>query len=141
MLFRSGHAHERGAIRAFLVERMSMLRANPVRPRTPDFELPKGFDVRAHATVPPWRYEAHDPMRVHIAMARDYAWLGEQYFGVSGVQEGHEVRLEVEATHADALVEWVLSMVPHARIVAPKALAARVRQELSSILGRYGAPS
>ena len=134
-----GHAHERGAVRAFLVERISALRANPARPRTPDFVLPADFHVRDHATVPAWRYEAHDPVRVQIAMQRDYAWLGERHFGVTGVPRRRDVLLSVDASNADAIVEWVLSMAPHAVIISPGALRARLRAELRAILRRHGA--
>ena len=134
-----GYSHERQATRAFLVERMSALRVNSTRPRSPDFEVPVDFDVRAHAMVPPWRYEAHDPVTVEIAMDPEYAWLAERWFGATGRLDGAAVLVGLEATNTDAVVEWVLSMGPHARVASPVALAKRVRGELRAILARYGA--
>jgi proteasome accessory factor B len=134
-----GHSHERGAVRAFLVERTAGLRANPNKPRTPDFEVPAGFDVRETAAIAPWRYEAHDPIDVTLAVDSDYAWLAERHFGVAGRPDGGATRIAIEVTNADAVVEWVLSMAPHVHVAAPAALARRVRSQLSALLARHRA--
>lgn len=134
-----GYSHERQAVRAFLIERMSALRKNSARPRSPDFEVPANFDVRVHAKVPPWRYDAHDPVTVEIALDPETAWLAERNFEAAGRPERDVVVVTFEATNTDAVIEWVLSMGPRARVVSPTALAGRVRAELQAILSRYGA--
>lgn len=132
-----GYSHEREAARAFLVSRMGNLRVNPSRLRTPDFDVPRGFDIRSHASVPDWRYDSHNPVVVEIDVQTEFAWLGEQEFGAGEPRDGW-VRFRVEATNADALVEWALGMGTKARIAGPEAIRAQVRATLKATLARYG---
>jgi proteasome accessory factor B len=133
-----GWSHEREAVRVFLVHRMDKLVANTRRPKTPDFDPPADFRLSDYTAVPPWRWAMHDPIEIEIDVRNDHAWIGEQELGVLGAPAGDWTRFHVEATHADALVEWALGLGARARIAAPDEIRRRAREALLAVLGRYG---
>jgi proteasome accessory factor B len=68
-----GYCHLRQAERAFHVSRIAEMSVNEFRPKTPDFEVPKGFDIALYAAEQPWEHKIHPPVEVEIELAREIA--------------------------------------------------------------------
>jgi proteasome accessory factor B len=134
-----GRAHERDAVRVFLVHRMSGLAVNAATPSQPDFEVPKEFVVGDYADVPAWRYDLGPSMQVDLEVREAYAWLAEAELRAPGEPAGGGWRKHrVETTNPEALIAWALGMGDKVRITAPAELRARVRQRLESVLRAAG---
>lgn len=134
----AGYSHERTAIRVFTVQKIEHVEVNTARPRSPDFEVPPGFQLRRWVQVPPWRYERHAPVAVEIDVDPAFAWLAEQELETGGVPTiERAVRFHVLATNQDALVEWLLGMGTKARVVSPERLRQAVRERLDAALAAW----
>jgi proteasome accessory factor B len=136
-----GRAHERDAVRVFLVHRMRRLTVHAAQPGTPDFALPADFRVRDYADVPAWRYDLGAAVEVELDVREEFAWLASSELRIPG-QPGEPGwrRFRVEATNPDALVAWTLGLGAKARIVGPPEVRARVQAQLSAMLARAEQP-
>jgi proteasome accessory factor B len=134
-----GRAHERDAVRVFLLHRMRAPTMNPQAPATPDFEVPASFVLAEYADVPAWRYDLGPSMQVELEVREAYAWLAEAELRAPG-QPGEQGwrRHRVETTNPEALIGWVLGMGDKVRVTAPAELRERVRARLSAMLESAG---
>lgn len=139
-----GHAHERDAVRSFFVHRMSRITVSGARPKSPDFEIPPGLDLREHADLPRWRWNVHDSMDVAVEVDPALAPLAARELGLvsfasagAATGAGGWPRFRVVVTNLDGIVEWVLALGPRARIVAPPEVRVRVRAVLETTLARH----
>jgi len=142
--FLVGHCHLRGAPRTFQAERIVSLAVNAARPKQADFEVPADFDVAAYVGRAPWQYAVHGPVAVEIALDPAVALLAQGRFGPDAAVErtdagGAVVRLA--ARNTDAVVREVLSLAPHAAVIAPADLRARLRGIASAIAGAHLRPA
>ena len=138
--FLVGHCHLRGALRTFHLGRIAELELNAAAPRTPDFEVPRGFELRELATREPWEYAVHEELRCTVRLEPPVSPEARGSFGATAELREVEGALlaEVKATNAEALVRHVLSLGDRAEIVAPRSLRGRCREILSG-LARRGA--
>jgi predicted DNA-binding transcriptional regulator YafY len=117
---------------------MEGLRVSDSRPKSPDFEVSGDFRLADYMNVPEWRYDRHEPMTVTMEVEAPLAWLAERHFGVKRAGEDEQwAQLEIETTHADAVVEWVLGLGSRARIVGPESVRQSVVEALQSVVARY----
>lgn len=129
-----GRAHERDAVRVFLVHRMRAVAANGAAPATPDFEVPASFALADYADVPAWRYDLGPSMQVVLDVREAYAWLAEGELRAPGVTvEPGWRRYQVESTNPEALLGWALGMGDKVRVIAPPELRERMRARLTAI--------
>lgn len=132
-----GHAHERGAIRVFLLHRMRELELESGASGPPEFEVPASFRLGDWARLPAWRYQLSEPVTVELEAHPDSAWVAEEEFGERATATaGGWKRLSVETTHVDAVLEWALRRGEKARIVGPPEVRERIRRTLEATLKR-----
>lgn len=124
-----GFCHLREALRTFAVERIE---AAELLGTT--FQVPAGFDVRAHVGLQGWELGRHAPREVVIEVAPEALPLARRLFEGAAREGG---RFTLRATHEEALVPLVLRLAPHARVLAPAALGERVRETARRIAARH----
>jgi proteasome accessory factor B len=139
--FLVGHCHLRKALRTFHLKRMVELTVNPATPRTPDFQVPKGFDLRDQATRAPWEYGVEEPLECTVRIEGPVAPEVRASFGANAAvrDEDGGVVVQVTTTHSEALVRHVLSLGDRAHLVTPKRLRDRARALLAELARRSAA--
>ncbi len=136
-----GFCHLRKAVLSFRLDRIigGGLEVAP-KPKSPDFERPAKFDVRAYAARSPWRFDIEPPVTVELDVhPTANALLGEdlgdgakQTPGADGV-----VRLTFACSNVDFLVTRVLESKGALVVRAPASVRARVREELDAVARMY----
>jgi len=132
-----GWCHLRKDVRVFLVERFRDVRVSAKKGSKPDYEIPRGFDVRKAVGTPPWLWEGTRPVEVEIEFSPRVAWQVARSHGDAGVFEtlpGGGGRLTVEATNPEALIQWLLGFGPDARILRPADVAEALVSHVRAIL-------
>jgi len=132
-----GHDHLRGALRTFHVSRMSKLTVNAKRPKSPDFEVPEGFDLAAHAHEQAWEHAVHAPVEVELSLDPSLASIAPRLFPHADVSDGG-TRVRVRARFVDGLVRAVLGLGGRAEITAPESVRARARELLGALHAGLG---
>jgi proteasome accessory factor B len=136
--FLVGHCHLRDDLRTFHLARIEDLRRNPASPRTPDFTVPAGFELRELATRETWEYAVHSPRRCTVRLESPVSPEARASFGSRARvrDEPGGVVVEVTATNAEALVRHVLALGDRAEIVAPAELRDSARVILAGLARR-----
>jgi proteasome accessory factor B len=133
--FLVGHCHLRKALRTFHLNRIVELTVNAAAPRTPDFQVPKGFDLRDLATREIWEYAVEPEVRCTVRLESPVSPEARASFGPRAAVRDEEggVTVEVTATNPEGLVRHVLSLGDRAEIVSPKRLRDRARAILTAL--------
>lgn len=135
-----GHCHLRGDVRSFRLDRIADLKIAP-KPRSPDFDRPADFDLRAYANSSPWTFEAEPPEKVVLEFrpaAANLATTGD--FGRGAVRSDAgdgAVRVEFSCTNPDYVVSRVMAAKGDIRVIEGAALQARLAAELAAVAGHY----
>lgn len=135
-LYLMGHAHNRGALRTFAVERIGRVELRKER-----FEIPADFRPEeqlrdAFGIVD----EEVMPVRVRFSPAvahtvRERLWHPSQ----SVAEEGDgSVVVSFQAGGRMEIVSWLLSYGRHAEVLAPPALRDEVQRIVAEMAGLYG---
>jgi proteasome accessory factor C len=134
-----GHAHERGALRAFRLSRIRGKVAYASKAEH-DFRRPADFDPRAYANLASWQF-GEIVGTAEIRIAERIAWLLERHFGRYGEireLEGSGDRLFVtEYASERQLVSWVLGLGENAWVLAPAELAAELKRRVALLVERH----
>jgi proteasome accessory factor B len=133
-----GHCHLRDAIRVFHVERMRGLAMNPLKPKTPDFDLPAGFKMRDHVALEPWLIKRHAPVRAVIRFDAPVAETVAVELGPLAAeveQDGAARVIHLDATNLDGLLPTVLWYRQRARVLAPPELIDKTVAALRRMAG------
>ena len=134
-----GHAHERGALRAFRLSRIRGKVAYATKAEH-DFRRPTDFDPRAYANLAAWQF-GEIVGTAEIRIAERIAWLLERHFGRYGEireLEGSGDRLFVtEYASERQLVSWVLGLGENAWVLAPAELAAELKRRVALLVERH----
>jgi proteasome accessory factor C len=134
-----GHAHERGALRAFRLSRIRGKVAYATKAEH-DFRRPADFDPRAYANLASWQF-GEIVGTAEIRIAERIAWLLERHFGRYGEireLEGSGDRLFVtEYASERQLVSWVLGLGENAWVLAPAELAAELKRRVALLVERH----
>jgi proteasome accessory factor B len=136
--FLVGHCHLRNDLRTFHLGRIDELMTNPASPRSPDFAVPPGFELRELATRETWEYAIHSPQRCTVRLESPVSPEARASFGPRALvrDEQGAVVIEVTATNAEGLVRHVLALGDRAEIVAPRQLRERARSILAGLSRR-----
>jgi proteasome accessory factor B len=148
-----GHCHLRHEQRTFHLGRMQQVALAPkkksgdeksrrVRPQA-DFDVPKDFDLSAHARLRPWEFPGQPPTPVRIRLAKHLVPAKNELFGQNarytppqpGSQDQHIIELDV--TNQSALVAAVLPYGAHAEVLSPPDLRARIGKIYETLAERY----
>jgi proteasome accessory factor B len=125
-------------IKTFAVSRIRDLDVNPIRPRTPDFDRPEGFDVREHELLPfqigPVSAQAR------IRFEPDAAWrapgLARGRGTIDTLPDGSVV-WTVPVAHIARLASWLLDQGPGLLPVEPPELLTAVRDGLRAVAAAH----
>lgn len=133
-----GCCHYRGEIRCFKLDRiLSEVEVNRSRPRTPDFQVPEGFELSSQI---PWEWPpAYDVEDVEstlvfspgLAFARESGparMIAERRLAEGGLEVDYEV------ADPEQFVEWVLGFGAEAVIKSPPELREMARSMIAGLL-------
>jgi proteasome accessory factor B len=133
--FLVGHCHLRRDLRTFHLRRIAALAVNAAAPRTPDFAVPKSFDLRELATRETWEYAVHAPQRCVVRVEGPASPEARTSFGPRAevVDDDAGITVTVSATNSEALLRHVLALGDRAEVVSPRALRDRARAALERL--------
>lgn len=133
-----GLCHTRDETRCFKLDRIvSRVEVNDKKPRTPDFEVPRGFDV--HKEIP-WEWpppqgaediESSVVFSSRLTFARE---TGPARHLREERREDGSLEVTYEVGDPEQFIEWVLGFGSDARITAPAELVDMVTGRLRGIL-------
>jgi proteasome accessory factor B len=134
-----GHCHLRHDVRSFRLDRMSDLVVAP-KPKTPDFERPADFDVRAYANRSPWTFRSGAVEEVELEIRPEAAPVANEEFGPEAtrtVEADGSVRLRFPCGNPDFAVSRILAAKGALRVVSGSRLLQRLRDELVAVADHY----
>src|SRR5690606_3240439 len=134
-----GHCHLRKDVRSFRLDRMSDLTVAP-KPKTPDFERPRDFDVRAYASRSPWTFRSAPAEVVELELGPEAAAVGNEDFGPGASREDQpdgSVLVRFECGNPDFAVSRILAAKGAIRVRSGARLLQRLRDELAAVAETY----
>ena len=106
------------------------------------FARSPGFDVRTFFKGGFGITQAEAPWKVRLLFAKEVAtYIRERVWHTTQVfHEGRDGRLELrlETSGRKELIRWILSWMPHVKVLAPRQLRERVKERMCRGLGRAG---
>ena len=133
-----GWCHLRKEIRSFRVDRIREAVIAP-KPKSPDFERPADFDVKAYATRSPWTFTTEPPEEVQLVLSAEAAEVANEDFGPTAVKRHDNDRTFVtfDCTNPEFAVSKVLATKGAIRVTRGDRLKARILDELSALADAY----
>ncbi len=133
-----GWCHLRKEIRSFRVDRTSEAVQAP-KPKSPDFERPKDFDVKAYAQRSPWTFATEPPEEVQLSLAPAAAEVANEDFGATLVKrvEGDRTLITFDCTNPEFATTRVLAAKGAITVERGDRLRARIAEELVAISALY----
>lgn len=126
-------------MRVFAVARMSDLAANPLRPKSSDFERPSGFDVRVWMLLPfqfgPQRCEALLRFTGPAAPRADALSAGQ---GRLEARPDGSFVWTVPVADLNSLARWTVSNGPGIEVTAPDAARHALTEGLLEVVSAHG---
>ena len=138
-----GWCHLRHEIRTFRVDRIHEVVMAP-KPKSPDFERPADFDVKAYAQRSPWTFTSDPAEEVQLALAPEAAEVGNEDFGLTAVKriDGDRILITFDCGNLEFAANRVLAAKGAIRLQRGGRLRARIFEELDAIEAHYpGGPS
>jgi proteasome accessory factor B len=133
-----GWCHLRHEVRSFRVDRIREAVMAP-KPKSPDFERPINFDVKAYATRSPWTFTSEPPEEVQLAVLAAGAEVLNEDFGVTAVKrvDGERTLVTFDCTNPEFAASRVLAAKGAIQVIRGEKLRARIAAELEAIDERY----
>lgn len=133
-----GWCHLRQEIRSFRVDRASDAAMAP-KPKSPDFQRPEGFDVRAYAQRSPWTFTTEPAEQVELALSAEAADVANEDFGSSAElrQQGDRTFIRFACGNREFAVSRVLASKGAITVQQGEQLRQRLAEELTAIAARY----
>lgn len=133
-----GWCHLRKEVRSFRVDRMNEAVQAP-KPKSPDFERPADFDVKAYAQRSAWTFTTDPPEEVQLALSPEAAEVANEDFGPSVVkrQDGDRTLVTFDCGNLEFAATRILAAKGAIRIVRGDRLRARIAEELTAIEVHY----
>ena len=123
----AGYCHLRRGVRVFHLARVRRATAKLDGP--PQFDVPTGFSVRAHAALQPWELRKHASIDAVLELSADAEVLAERRYGKKPERTPDgRWRITLPTTFSDALVRDVLSHEGSVTLVAPPELVRAARE-------------
>lgn len=144
LFFREGQWYLTGcdtsvdAVRTYAVERLSNLDVNELRPRTPDFERPEGFDVREQERLP---FQYGGPAtEVRLRFEPEVAWRAERlsrgHGRIDTLGDGSAV-WTVDAADLGRLASWIVDQGSGLHAVDPPELLQALSEGLRRVIAAH----
>jgi proteasome accessory factor B len=133
-----GWCHLRHEVRSFRVDRIREAVMAP-KPKSPDFERPADFDVKAYATRSPWTFTSEPPEEVQLAISAESSELLNDDFGPTAVKrvDGNRTLITFDCTNPEFAASRVLAAKGGIQVMRGEKLRARIADELAAIDERY----
>jgi proteasome accessory factor B len=137
-----GWCHLRREIRSFRIDRIHECVIAP-KPKSPDFERPADFDVKAYATRSPWTFASEPPEEVQLALSAEAAEVSNEDFGPTAVKRiehapgGDRTLITFDCSNPEFAVSRVLAAKGAIRVLRGDRLRARIADELAAIGEQY----
>jgi len=133
-----GWCHLRKEVRSFRVDRMLAAEQAP-KPKSPDFERPADFDVKAYAQRSPWTFTTDPPEEVQLALMPEAAEVGNEDFGPSAVKlvKGDRTFITFDCSNLEFAATRILAAKGAIKILRGERLLARIIEELDAIDTHY----
>ena len=133
-----GWCHLRKEIRSFRVDRIHEAEM-AAKPKSPDFERPADFDVKAYATRSPWTFASEPPEEVQLALSAEAAEVANEDFGLTAVKriDGDRTLITFDCANPEFAVSRVLQAKGAIEVTRGDRLRARIATELDAIGARY----
>ncbi len=133
-----GWCHLRHEVRSFRVDRIHEGVQAP-KPKSPDFERPTDFDVKAYATRSPWTFSTEPPEEVQLALLAEAAEVANEDFGPTAVkrQDGERMLITFDCANPEFAVSRILASKGAIQVIRGDRLRARILAELDGIDTRY----
>lgn len=134
-----GYCHLRRDVRSFRVDRISALELAP-RPKSPDFDRPADFDIRAYASRSPWTFQTGPAETIELEIRPEAADLSNEDFGPGAEYEEAGDGIEVirfTCGNLDYAVSRVLAAKGAVRVLAGERLRRRLADELEAVRELY----
>jgi proteasome accessory factor B len=133
-----GWCHLRKEIRSFRVDRMRDVAMAP-KPKSPDFERPADFDVRAYASRSPWTFDIEPAEQVELELRREAADHTHDDFGTGAetTTEGENTIVRFSCANPEFAVSKILAAKGAIAIRRGDRLRQRVAEELAAVDARY----
>lgn len=133
-----GWCHLRHEIRSFRVDRIAEA-VMAAKPKSPDFERPPGFDVRAFVNRSPWTFATEPLEDVVLRLEPEAADTANEDFGPGAEKEprGHAVVIRFRCGNPEFAVSRVLAAKGAIVVERGDRLRARLAAELDAVAARY----
>ncbi len=133
-----GWCHLRKDIRSFRVDRIREAVMAP-KPKSPDFERPVDFDVKAFAQRSPWTFTTEPAEEVQLALMAEAAEVANEDFGGTAVKRVDADRTIVtfDCGNTEFAALRVIAAKGAIRVLRGDRLRARIGEELDAIAERY----
>ncbi|MCX5746963.1 MAG: WYL domain-containing protein [Proteobacteria bacterium] len=133
-----GWCHLRKEIRSFRVDRTVEAVQAP-KPKSPDFERPADFDVKAYAQRSPWTFTSEAPEEVQLAIGPAAAEVANEDFGATLVKrvEGDHTLVTFDCANPEFATQRVLAAKGAIKVQRGDRLRARIVEELDAISAHY----
>jgi proteasome accessory factor B len=133
-----GWCHLRQEVRSFRVDRIHEA-VMAAKPKSPDFERPADFDVKAYATRSPWTFTSEPPEEVQLALSAEAAEVANEDFGPTAVKriDGDRTLITFDCSNPEFAITRVLAAKGAIRILRGERLRARIAGELDAIETHY----
>jgi proteasome accessory factor B len=123
-----GYDHLRKGIRSFVLNRIIDPLPPLRRPRSPDYQIPKKFSLRAYQNRQPWELEVHAPVSATIQVSPHR--MPELASQLASARRIDERTFELRVTNTPGLVSWALSQKTDVVILAPD----EIRRQAADVL-------
>jgi proteasome accessory factor B len=134
-----GLCHLRQDTRSFRLDRIDDLKV-AAKPRSPDFERPADFDVRAYASRSPWTFSPRPAQSVLLEFDKEALSAANEDFGKSAQRSEvseDQVRIRFETGNPDYVVSRILAAKGAMRIVEGDDCKLRLAEEVLAIEELY----
>ena len=133
-----GWCHLRKEVRSFRVDRMHEA-VQAAKPKSPDFERPASFDVKAYAQRSPWTFTTEPSEEVQLALSPEAAEVGNEDFGPTAVkrQDGDRLLITFDCGNFEFAATRILAAKGAIRIERGDLLRTRIAAELAAISVHY----
>ncbi len=133
-----GWCHLRHEVRTFRVDRIHEAVMAP-KPKSPDFERPADFDIKAYAQRSPWTFTSNPPEEVQLALAPEAAEVANEDFGPTVVKrhDGDRTLVTFDCSNLEFAATRVLAAKGAIHVLRGDRLRARIAEELDAVSAHY----
>jgi predicted DNA-binding transcriptional regulator YafY len=133
-----GWCHLRLEVRSFRVDRMQSVVMAP-KPKSPDFDRPDGFDVKAYVHRSPWTFTTEPIELVELVLHPEAAEVANEDFGADAnrTAEGDTTLVAFKCGNPDFAVSRILAAKGAIVVRKGDRLRQRVADEMAAIADRY----